>query len=258
MKLICIFFVVVVFVQIVIVGVVFVGFNLDDVKKVNMLKIGIEGIYVFFIFYDVFGKLVGFDVEIGEVIVKKIGVKLEFVEGKWDGLIVGFDVKCYDIVINQVGIIDVCKKKYDFFEFYIVFKVVFIVKQDNDKIKFFVDLKGKKLVQLLISNFGKIVEVNGVELVGIDGFDQLIQLVLIGCVDVMINDSLFFFDFKKYKLDVLVKVVVMEVNVDYLGVIICKGELELLVVINKVLVDIKVDGIYDVIFKKYFGEDVLK
>ena len=79
------------------------GENLDAIKSAGELKIGTEGTYAPFTFHDKDNKLVGFDVEIGEVVAQKRGVKPEFVEGKWDGLIAGLDVKRYDAVINQVG-----------------------------------------------------------------------------------------------------------------------------------------------------------
>jgi cystine transport system substrate-binding protein len=47
---------------------------------------------------------VGFDVEIGELIASGLGVKPQFVEGKWDGLIAGVDAKRYDLVLNEVAI----------------------------------------------------------------------------------------------------------------------------------------------------------
>ena len=124
------------------------------------------------------GKLVGFDVEIGEEIAKRLGVKAEFLEGKWDGLIAGLDANRYDAVINQVGITEERKAKYDFSDPYIASKAVLIVRGDNADIKGFADLKGKKAAQSLTSNFGKIAEASGAELVGTDGFDQSIQLVL--------------------------------------------------------------------------------
>ena len=246
------------FAQIAFAGAAYAGSNLDEVKKANTLKIGTEGTYAPFTYHDVSGKLVGFDVEIGEAIAKKIGVKPEFVEGKWDGLIAGLDAKRYDAVINQVGITEARKKKYDFSEPYIASKAVLIVKQNNDAIKSFADLKGKKSAQSLTSNFGKIAEANGAELVGTDGFDQSIQLVLTGRADATINDSLSFLDFKKHKPDAPVKVVATEANADFSGIIIRKGEPELLEAINKALADIKADGTYDAISKKYFGEDVSK
>lgn len=246
------------FAQIALAGAAYAGSNLDEVKKANTLKIGTEGTYAPFTFHDASGKLVGFDVEIGEAVAKKLGVKPEFVEGKWDGLIAGLDAKRYDAVINQVGITDARKKKYDFSEPYIASKAVLIVKQDNSAIKTFADLKGKKSAQSLTSNFGKIAETNGAELVGTDGFDQSIQLVLTGRADATINDSLSFLDFKKHKPDAPVKVVATEANADYSGIIIRKGEPELLAAINKALADIKADGTYDTVSKKYFGEDVSK
>ncbi|MCD2172375.1 amino acid ABC transporter substrate-binding protein [Rhizobium sp. C4] len=244
--------------QVALAGAAYAGSNLDEIKKANTLKIGTEGTYAPFTFHDASGKLVGFDVEIGEAIAKKIGVKSEFVEGKWDGLIAGLDAKRYDTVINQVGITEARKKKYDFSEPYIASKAVLIVKQNNDAIKTFADLKGKKAAQSLTSNFGKIAETNGAELVGTDGFDQSIQLVLTGRADATINDSLSFLDFKKHKPDAPVKVVATEANADFSGIIIRKGEPELLAAINKALADIKADGTYDAISKKYFGEDVSK
>ena len=234
------------------------GENLAAIQSAGALKIGTEGTYAPFTFHDASGALVGFDVEIGEAIAKKLGVKAEFLEGKWDGLIAGLDANRYDAVINQVGITEARKQKYDFSEPYIASKAVLIVRADDDSIKGFADLKGKKAAQSLTSNFGKLAEGSGAELVGTDGFDQSIQLVLTGRADATINDSLSFLDFKKHKPDANVKIAAEQENADYSGVIIRKGEPELLEAINKALVDIKADGTYKAISDKYFGQDVSK
>ena len=230
--------------------------NLDAITAAGVLKIGTEGTYAPFTYHDASGKLVGFDVEIGEAIAEKLGVKAEFLEGKWDGLIAGLDAKRYDVVINQVGITEERKKKYDFSDPYIASKAVLIVKADNEDIKSFEDLSGKRAAQSLSSNFGKLAEASGAELVGTDGFDQSIQLVLTGRADATINDSLSFLDFKKQKPDAPVKVVAEQADADYSGVILRKGEPELLAEINEALVAIREDGTYDVISQKYFGADV--
>ena len=234
------------------------GENLAAIKSAGALKIGTEGTYAPFTYHDADGKLVGFDVEIGEAVAEKLGVKAEFLEGKWDGLIAGLDANRYDTVINQVGITDERKKKYDFSEPYIASKAVLIVRADDDSIKGFADLKGKKAAQSLTSNFGKLAQQSGAELVGTDGFDQSIQLVLTGRADATINDSLSFLDFKKHKPDANVKIVAEQENADYSGIIIRKGEPELLEAINKALADIKADGTYEKISDKYFGQDVSK
>lgn len=234
------------------------GSNLEEIKSAGVIKIGTEGTYAPFTYHDAAGKLVGFDVEIGEAIAKKLGVKAEFLEGKWDGLIAGLDAKRYDTVINQVGITEARKAKYDFSEPYIASKAVLIVKGDNDEIKGFADLKGKKSAQSLSSNFGKIAQSNGAELVGTDGFDQSIQLLLSGRADATVNDSLSFLDFKKHKPDANVKIAAEQADADFSGIIIRKGEPELLAEINKALEAIKADGTYKQIADKYFGQDVSK
>ncbi|MFD1746276.1 amino acid ABC transporter substrate-binding protein [Rhizobium helianthi] len=234
------------------------GENLDAIKKAGALKIGTEGTYAPFTFHDASGKLVGFDVEIGEAVAQKIGVKAEFIEGKWDGLIAGLDAKRYDAVINQVGITEARKQKYDFSEPYIASKAVLIVREGDDSIKSFADLKGKKSAQSLTSNFGKLAQEAGAELVGTDGFDQSIQLVLTRRADATVNDSLSFLDFKKQKPNAPVKIVAEQANADYSGIIIRKGEPELLEAINKALAEIKADGTYAKISEKYFGQDVSK
>ena len=232
------------------------GANLDAIKQAGVLKVGTEGTYAPFTYYDESGKLVGFDVEIAEAIANKLGVKVEFVEGKWDGLIAGLDAKRYVTVINEVGITEKRKAKFAFSDPYIASRAVLIVKEDNSDIKDFKDLKGKKAAQSLTSNFADIAKSNGAELVGTDGFDQSIALVTQGRADATINDSLSFFDFKKKQAASPVKIVAQEADASYSGVILRKGDQDLVDAINKALRDITADGTYKKISDTYFGQDV--
>lgn len=229
---------------------------LDEVKAAGVLRIGTEGTYAPFTFHDDTGALVGFDVEIGRAIAEQLGVEPEFVEGPWDGLIAGIDANRYDVVINQVGINEERQAKYDFSEPYIASKAALIVKDDNADIASFEDLAGKTSAQSLTSNFGKLAESYGAELVGTEGFDQSIALVIQGRADATINDSLSFFDFKTQQPDAPVKVVATAEDADFSGVILAKGKPELLAAINEALATIKADGTYAEISQKYFGEDV--
>jgi cystine transport system substrate-binding protein len=232
------------------------GENLDAIKAAGVFRIGTEGTYAPFTYHDESGKLVGFDVEIGEEIAKRLGVEVQFLEGKWDGLIAGLDANRYDAVINQVGITEERKAKYDFSDPYIASKAALIVREDNTEIKDFADLSGKSAAQSLTSNYGKMAEEAGAELIGTDGFDQSIALVVQGRADATINDSLSFLDFKKKQPNAPVKIAATEDEAAYSGVIVRKGDPELVAAINDALKSMKADGTYQKIAEKYFGQDV--
>jgi len=229
---------------------------LEAVQQAGKLRIGTEGTYAPFTFHDASGALVGFDVEIGRAVAEKLGVDAEFVEGPWDGLIAGIDANRYDVVINQVGINAERQAKYDFSEPYIASKAALVVRGDNTDITSFEALSGKTSAQSLTSNFGKLAETYGATLVGTEGFDQSIALVLQGRADATINDSLSFFDFKKQQPNADVKVVATADDADFSGILLAKGKPELLAAINEALASIKADGTYAEISQKYFGEDV--
>jgi cystine transport system substrate-binding protein len=236
----------------------FAADGLAQIKSAGVFKIGTEGTYAPFSFHDASGQLTGFDVEIGREIAKRLGVKAEFVEGKWDGLIAGLDVNRYDAVINEVAITDARKVKYDFSEPYIASHAALIVRTDNTSIKSFDDLKGKKSANTLTSNFGKLAAARGAEVVPVQGFNESIDLLTSGRVDATVNDSLSFLDFKKHKPDAKVKIAAIDngADSDHSAVLIRKGNPELKAAIDKALHDMRADGTYAKISDKYFGKDV--
>ena len=229
---------------------------LDQIKAAGALKVGTEGTYAPFTFHDASNALTGFDVEIARAIAARLGVKAEFVEGKWDGLIAGLDAKRYDVVINEVTITAARKAKYDFSSVYIVSKAALVVRSDNTSLKSFADLKGKKAGESLTSNFAQLARSYGADVVQVDGFNQAIDLLLAGRVDATINDSLSYLDFKKQRPDARVKAVDFQSDADQQAVLLRKGNAELLTAINKAIADIEADGTYLAISKKYFNEDV--
>jgi len=232
--------------------------DLAKIKSAGILRIGTEGTYPPFTFHDASGALVGFDVEIAQEVAKRLGVAAQFTDGKWDGLIAGLDANRYDAVFNEVSITEARKAKYDFSDAYILSKAALIVKTDNKEIKSFADLKGKKSAQTLTSNFAQIVKDNGGIVVGDDGFNQSIDLLLAGRVDATVNDNLSFLDFKTKKPDAKIKIAATLADADRSGAIVRKGNPELVAAINKALADAKADGSYLKVLQKYFGEDVSK
>jgi cystine transport system substrate-binding protein len=236
----------------------FAADGLAQIKSAGVFKIGTEGTYAPFTYHDESGKLTGFDVELGTAIAQHLGVKPQFVEGKWDGLIAGLDVNRYDAVINEVAVTDARKAKYDFSDPYITSHAALIERSDNTTIKTFDDLKNKKSANTLTSNFGKIAAAHGAEVIPVQGFNESIDLLTSGRVDATVNDSLSFLDFKKHKPDAKVKIVALDSSSesDKSAVLIRKGNPELQAAINKALADIRKDGTYEKISQKYFGKDV--
>ena len=227
--------------------------DLAKIKAAGTLRVGTEGNYSPFTYRDAKGELVGFDVEIAQEIAKKLGVKAAFTEGPWDGLIAGLDANRYDAVINEVTITDARKAKYDFSDPYGATKAVLIVKADNAKIKGFADLKGKKVVANLTTTYAQLARDNGASVISSDlPFDLVSQ----GRADATINDRLFFLDYRKQKPKVGLKIVAEHGEVDYQGVIVRKGNPQLVAAINKALADLKAEGKYLEISRKYFGEDI--
>jgi cystine transport system substrate-binding protein len=226
--------------------------DLAKIKAAGSFRVGTEGNYSPFTYRDAKGTLIGFDVEIAQEIAKRLGVKAAFTEGPWEGLIAGLDANNYDAVINEVTITDARKAKYDFSDAYCATRVVLIVKSNDAKIKTFADLKGKKVVANLTTTYAQLARDNGAE---VTSSDLPFDLVSQGRADATINDRLFFLDYKKQKPDVALKIVAEHNEVDYQGVIVRKGNPELVATINKALKDLKADGTYLRISQKYFGED---
>lgn len=232
--------------------------TLESVKASGKLRIGTEGTYAPFTYHDESGKLTGFDVDIATEVSKRLGVEPEFIETQWDGMIAGLDANRFDTVFNEVGITEERQQKYLFSDPYISSKAVLIVKEDNNDIKAFTDLKGKKSAQSLTSNFGKIAEQNGAELVSVDGFPQAVELLASGRADATINDNLSFLDLKKQQPDAPIKVVAEEADASQSGAIFNKSSQDLVDAVDKALKDMVADGTYLKISEKYFGEDVSK
>lgn len=238
--------------------VAFAESDLASIKAAGVLKFGTEGTYPPFTYHEANGRLVGFDVDIGREIAKRIGVKADFVEGQWDGLIAGLDAKRYDAVINEVSITPERQAKYDFSDPYIASKAVLIVRSNNTTIKSFADLKGKKSAHTLTSNYAQLARKYGAEIVATDGFNQSVDLVAQGRADATINDNLSYLDFKKHKPNAPVKIVATEPDAEQEGILIRKNNPQLQQAINKALAEIKADGTYQRISNQYFGADVSK
>jgi L-cystine transport system substrate-binding protein len=231
---------------------------LAKVKDEGKLLIGTEGTYPPFTFHDDQGELTGFDVEIAKEVAKRMDVEPVFMETQWDAMFAGLDAKRFDMIANQVGIRPDRQEKYDFSEGYITSAAVLVVHEENEEIKAFEDIKGKKSGQSMTSNYADIARKFEAEIVGVEGFNQAIELITSKRVDATINDKMSVLDFKKQKPDAPIKIVATSEDASQSGLMFRKGNETLVEEVNKALQAMIEDGTYLEISKKWFGEDVLK
>lgn len=80
--------------------------GLERVLKADKLTVVGSGGYPPFNYFDDSGEVVGFDVDVGAEIAKRLGVELDYVTSDWDGLIEGLRNKRYDGILGSMAITD--------------------------------------------------------------------------------------------------------------------------------------------------------
>ena len=195
--------------------------------KPGVLIVATEGTYAPFSYYNDKNELVGYDVDIARDVAKKLNLKIDFLAAPWDAMLAAFDAGKADVVFNQVSITDERKKKYEFSEPYTVTYGAIIVKKDNDSIKSFNDLKGKKNADSATSNWTKVAASYGAQNVTVDSFAKSMELLIAGRVDTVIRTNVVFYDFLKERPNAPVKIAATGTDKDYAGVAIQKGNTEL-------------------------------
>lgn len=232
---------------------------LDTVKARGTLKIAVEGTYPPFNFKNAKGELDGFEVEIGKLLAQKLKLKPEFVTSEWSGILAGLQAGKFDIILNQVAATDKRREVFDFSQPYTLSSAQLIVrKNDTRHFKGLADLKGKKLGVGQGSNYADIAKaVDGVEVKTYPGAPEYLQDLALGRVDAALNDSLLIpYLIKQTKLPLKGGAPVGSVEgsaIPYL-----KGNPAFGAALDKALAEIKADGSFAKVSKKYFERDVSK
>ena len=231
--------------------------NASTIKKGELI-VATEGTYSPYSFYDEKGELVGYDVDIAKAVAQKLNLKIDFLTAPWDAMLAAFDAGKADVVFNQVSINEDRKKKYDMSVPYTMPYPVIVVHKDNNDIKSFADLKGKKSVHSATSNWAAIAEKNGATVVVADGFSKGVELIISKRADDTINDNVTFFDYIKQRPNAPLKIAYTSNEPMPTAALLKKGNTELLEAINKAIDELKAEGKISEISMKYFGKDISK
>jgi len=231
------------------------GANSKTLRE-GTLKVATEGTFSPFSYYNDKNELVGYDVDVARTVAEKLGLKIEFLTAPWDAMLAAFDAGKADAVFNQVSITDERKKKYEYSVPYTVVYGAIIVHKDNNDIKSFEDLKGKKNADSATSNWAQVAKKYGAQNVTVDSFAKSMELLIARRVDTVVRDNTVFYDFLKQRPDAPIKIAAKLKDVDYSAAIVQKGNKELADQISKALNELKAEGKLKEISLKYFGKDV--
>ena len=226
--------------------------------KDGVLTVATEGTYAPFTFYNDKNELVGYDVDIARAVAQKLNLKVEFLTAPSDAMLAAFDAGKADVVFNQVSITDERKKKYDYSVSYMVSYSAIVVHKDNNDIKSFADLKGKRSVHSVNSMWIPTVEKYGAKLVVADSLSDQINLIITKRADDTIDDAVMFYDYIKQHPNAPIKIIEAGDEPMYTAAIVKKGNKELLNKINIALNELSKEGVLSEISLKYFGKDISK
>ncbi|WHY89914.1 ABC transporter substrate-binding protein [Neobacillus cucumis] len=231
---------------------------LDRVEKSKVLKVGFEGTYPPFNFLNDDQKYDGFDVDISNEIAKRLGVKTEFVATKWDSLLGGLKSDKFDIIIGQMSVTEERKKSVDFTNPYVVTGSVLVTRKDTNNITKLEDIKGKNVGVGGGTTFEEVAKsVDGANVKLYKSVNDYIADLANKRLDVIINDQLLMsYNIKEKNLPI--KITSGILNKDEIGMAVKKENGDFVEKVNTTLADMKKDGTYNQIYKKWFGTEPLE
>ncbi|MBP6996593.1 MAG: transporter substrate-binding domain-containing protein [Phycicoccus sp.] len=217
-----------------------------------------------FQYKDEAGKVVGFDVDLMDLVAKKLGVEQEIVDIDFAQITSGavFAAKKCDTGAAATTITDERKNAILFSDAYFSATQALLVKKDSG-IKDLAGLKDKK-IGVQTDTTGQIyaednMATNGYTVTVFDDMPTQLAGVLAGRVDGAINDNGVVYDYAK---DNPTTEVVTEFHTgEEYGFMFQKDNenaTALATLVNQVLTDAKADGSYNDIYKKWFGVDAPK
>lgn len=229
----------------------------SDGKAKDEFHYAMSGVYKPFNFKEN-GKLTGFDVEIGEALAEKMGMKPVPVTNPWETLIQGLQAKKYDAILASMTVTEERQKSVNFTDTYYRSGAQIFVAETNQEIKSEADLKGKKIGVVKASTFKEIAlkHTDQGNIVEYDSDLTALMDLPTGRLDAVITDQMVGLPIIKEG-TIKIKDVDKPLSTDNQAIAVRKDEKELLEKLNKALKEIIEDGTYDEISNKWFGRSIL-
>ena len=230
--------------------------DLAKVKANGEIKMAMSGQYPPFNFVDDKNQLTGFDVEIGQAVAERIGIKATPLSTAWDGIIAGLLANKYELICGSMAITEERLKSIDFSEPYYRSGAQLFVKKGS-AIKSVADLKGRKVGVTLGTTYEKWVRANipDADVRTYKGVPDMILEVGYGRIDGFITDKIVGALAIKEK-GAPIALVGDLLYEEKMGIALRQNNPDLKAAINDALAAIKKDGTYHDISMKWLGIDV--
>jgi lysine-arginine-ornithine-binding protein len=225
------------------------------------LKIATEGTYAPWSFKDAHGKLQGWDVEIAYALCDKMKVECEVFGQDWDGIIPGLQAKKYDAIVASMSMTPKRREQVDFTDKYKDVISTFVARKGSIADTSAEGMKGKRIGVQRGSSQHQWLQQSGYEksatLVLYDTTQQPELDLVSGRVDAIIGNKATYYTgfFKRPEsnaFDYVGPPLRGGVLGEGAGIAVRKGDDALRERFNKAIVEIRADGTYDRISKKYF------
>ncbi|MDF2961120.1 MAG: hypothetical protein K0S39_2855 [Paenibacillus sp.] len=235
--------------------------TLEQIKKNGKIVIATSGNFRPITFMNEQSQIAGLDIDIGNMIAEKLGVKAEFVPGNIAGLIPGLVAGKFDLVMSGLTATEERKKTIDFSVPYGKDGTIAATLQDNNKVEDVTKLGG--LVVGVIGGSGThsvIKEIGGYkELKEYPGNAEAFTDLKAGRIDTYAVGNIAAKDYiKNDKSDKPLKLVGNVASIKPMGVGIRKGEDELKGIIDALIEEKLKDGTIDKLATKWVGAPLPK
>jgi len=224
--------------------------SLSDVKKRSVILVATDDTYPP-LEWNENGKIVGFDIDLMTEIASRLGVKARFISTKWDGLLTGLNGKQYDAVISSMNITPDREKQVSFVE-YMRWAQVIVMSPDAQPVANLEGLQGKRIaVQVSTTSETMAKGIKDAKVSSFESFDTTFMELKNGRCDAIIIDEpvALYYQSKDPQSFKITGVASEKLPV---GIALRKSDVRLRDAIAKALSDMKQDGKFDEIYRKWF------
>ncbi len=214
--------------------------------EITKLVAGTDATYAPMEYMDEDGEIVGINIDIVNALAEELGIEIEFKNIGWEPLFPAVDNGEVDFAVSSITITEEREESYDFTDPYYIANQLILVPEDSD-VTSFADLEDKKVsVQINTTGHKVVKELLGetsTNIVATETMPLAISEMINGNADASVGDNSVVNEYIKENPNVEVKTIEDdEFEKEYYGLMVKKGNAEVLELLNEGIQKIKENG----------------